>query len=113
MAYTGLPITIFNAITATPTAPYEFVLSGQKGIKVETSGTSTSRTITFTGKVFETSVAKTFIALNMTTGDLVTATGATGNNEVFDLSGLEGMYSVLVNATAIAGGNLTIMGKVY
>jgi len=112
-AYTGFPITAFSAISATPTAAYEFVLSGQKGMKLETSGTSTSRTITFKAKVSQNSVPKTFIALNMTTGDLVTASGATGINEVFDLSGLEGLYSILINVTAIAGGDLTIAGKVY
>ena len=111
MAYTGSPFTVYNAISATPTVPFELILSGQKGFKLETSGTSTSRTINFKVKLNQDSVAKVFSVMNFTTGDFVQTT--TGINEVLDASGLEGLYSIIIDVSAIGGGNLTVLGKWY
>lgn len=110
-AYTGLPITIFNAITATPTQAHEIILSGQTGLKIITSGTSATPTITFSAKLNETDTATSIMVSNITTGTSMVSTAKVG--EVLHFSDLKGLYSILINVTAIPSGNVTIKGKLY
>lgn len=110
-AYTGLPFIIFSAISATPTGAYEVVLSGQTGLKIITSGTSATPTITFSAKLNETDTATSIMASNLTTGTSMVSTAKVG--EIFYFSNLEGLYSVLINVTAVPSGNVTIKGKLY
>lgn len=110
-AYTGLPITIFDAISATPVAPYEIVLSGQTGLKIITSGTSATPTITFSAKVNEGDTATPIMVNNFTTGTSMVTTAKLG--EVLSFPNLQGLYSILINLTALSTGNVTIKGKLY
>ncbi len=108
------PVTIFNAISATPATPYEIVLAGTniKEIKIQTSGTSTSRTMTFKAKLLTGQTAVPFMGLNWTDGSATLAVQTTGKDEIWSFSGFDGVYSLQFNVTAVAGGNFSVVSTV-
>jgi len=107
------PVTIYSAISATPASPFELVVKDlYQGIKIITSGTSTSRTIAFNAKLNVGDTYRPFSAFNWSTGSDFTFS-TTGNNEIWEITGFTGVYSIQINVTAIAGGNLTILGQLY
>ena len=86
----------------------EVTVGGYKNLTIEIYGTSTTRTVTFYGK----GVSGTLRALTgVNIGDLSTATSTTATGEIwqFDITGLE---SVVMDLTAVAGGNVSIKGRV-
>jgi hypothetical protein len=101
------PVVLYNAISATPTTPNEIILGNINDIKIEISGTSTSRTITFGVKLTSTSNAISIQGFNWTTSTLAAQTTGT-SSELWEFSGLTGFYSLVINPTVISGGNLTI-----
>ena len=107
------PVTIFNAISVTPATPYEIVLAGTtiKEIKIQTSGTSTSRTMTFKAKLLTGQTAVPFMGLNWTDGSATLAVQTTGKDEIWSFSGFDGVYSLQLNVSAISGGNFTVIGN--
>ncbi|MFA5301047.1 MAG: hypothetical protein WC389_22875 [Lutibacter sp.] len=103
----GAAITLYNAITATPVSATEIVLGNTDSVKVEISGTSSARTITFAAKLTSTSAAIAIDGYNWSTHTLVTST--TGiTSELWEFDGLTGFYSLVLTPTVITGGTLTI-----
>lgn len=101
-----IDVTFHNAATVAANGAAA-VVAGYKTLTIEIYGTSTSRTITFYGK----SASGTLRAISgVKLSDLSIATNTTGTAEiwVFDVSGLE---SVTIDLTAVAGGNVTVKGR--
>lgn len=111
MAYAGYPITVFEAISATPTAPYEILLSGQRGFKLMIEGTNTARTIEFKAKLTKDGNANFYGGYSHNTGTLKNTT--TTKDEFITFDDLRGLYSLIISPTVITGGNLTITAKWY
>lgn len=99
--------TFHNAATVAADGTTMNILSGQHPLAVEISGTSTSRTIDFKGKVAGGVDYRSIMGVNLAT--LATAIQTTGNNELwqFDVSCLA---SVMMDLSAVAGGNVTVKG---
>lgn len=84
----------------------QLTVADHKTLTVEIYGTSTSRKIEFMGAGFsDTYRPITGVKL----ADLVTGSSTTGTGELwqFDITGLK---SVAMNLTAVAGGNVTVVG---
>ena len=107
------PVTIFNAISATPASPYSIVLEGTgiKEIKIITSGTSTSRTMTFKAKLNSGDTATSFMGVNFSNPTDSLAISTTGQDEIWLFSGFDGLYSLEFNVSAVAGGNFTVKAE--
>lgn len=105
------PVTIFNAISATPASPYTITLTGTeiKEIKISTSGTSTSRTLTFKAKLLNGDDYKSWTGLNWSDGSATLATQTTEKDEIWFFSGFDGLDSIQFNVSAIAGGNFSVV----
>jgi len=101
------PITLYSVITTVPSSPTEIVIGNISTIKIEISGTSTARTTTFGAKLTSTSTAINIQGFNLTTCLLALQTTGT-SSELWEFSGLTGLYSLVLNPTVITGGNLTI-----
>ena len=101
--------TFHNSVTVA-SGGAEFAVGGHKTLTVHISGTSTSRTVEFKGRP-PGAPAGTYVPLmGIRLSDLTPATSTTGNNEVwqFDITGLEG---VIMDLSAVSGGNVTVKGK--
>lgn len=109
----AVPSIVYNAISATPVTPYTIVLEGTnvKEIKLITSGTSTSRTMTFKAKLNSDDTFTPFMGVNLSNATDTLATQTTGNNEIWLFSGLDGIHSLEFNVTAVAGGNFTVKAE--
>lgn len=85
----------------------DVVVSGYKTLTVEIYGTSTSRTVTFYGKGASGTLRS---IMGVKLSDFSTGINATGTGELwqFDVTGLE---SVVMDLTAVAGGNVTVPGR--
>ena len=107
------PVTIFNAISATPATPYTLILEGTntKEVKIITSGTSTSRTLTFKAKLNVGDTFKPFMGVNFSDVNNTLAVSATGKDEIWSFSGLDGIYALEFNVTAVAGGNFSVLAE--
>jgi hypothetical protein len=107
----GTQVTVFDAISATPVTPYTLVLAGTniKEVKLFTMGTSTSRTMTFKANRVSGAEMKPFMGVNFSDVNNTLATSTTGKDEIWSFSGLDGIYSLQFNVTAIAGGNFSVM----
>jgi hypothetical protein len=110
----GATSVVYNAISATPVTPYTLVLEGMnvKEIKLVTSGTSTSRTMTFKAKLRSEDTFKPFMGVNFSDVNNTLATSTTGKDEIWTFSGLDGVHSVEFNVTAIAGGTFSVWATV-
>ena len=93
------------ATTAADGTP--FTVGAYKTLTVEISGTSTSRTVAFIGKG-ASGAAIAINGVNLATLAVTTSTTGTGELWQFDLSGLT---TVLMDLTAVAGGNVSVKGK--
>jgi len=84
-----------------------FTIDGHKTLTVEIYGTSTSRTIEFKGRCVS-GIDRPIMGVRLS--DLSTTISTTGTGEIwqFDITGLT---SVLMDMSAIAGGNVTVKGK--
>lgn len=100
-------VTIYNGISATPTTPTEIVLGNIDSVKIEITGTSTSRTITFSAKFENTSTPILIEGINLSTYSLANQTTGT-SSEFWQFDSLRGFYSLVINPTVVSGGNLTI-----
>jgi hypothetical protein len=98
--------TFHDAIVATADGT-AFTVAGHKTLTVEIWGTSTSRTIEFKGAGLEGTYRP---IMGVRLSDLSTAISTTGTGELwqFDITGLA---SVIMDCSAVAGGNLTVKGK--
>ncbi len=87
-----------------------FTVAGYKTLTVYISGTSTSRTIEFKCLPPGAAAGDYRSLMGVRLSDFATATSATGNNEVwqFDITGLT---EVLMDCSAVAGGNVTVKGR--
>lgn len=100
-------VTLQNAATATGNGT-ALAVGGLRTVTVEVTGTSTSRTIIFEGA----SVSGVYYAMmGVKLADFSTATQTTTNNEVwqFDVTGL---VNFRTRISAVAGGNVSVKGKV-
>ena len=109
----AVPSIVYNAISATPATPYTIVLEGTnvKEIKLITSGTSTSRTMTFKAKLNSDDTFKPFLGVNLSNATDTLATQTTGKDEIWLFSGLDGIHSLEFNVTAVAGGTFTVKAE--
>jgi len=84
--------------------------TGQDKVIITISGTSTSRTITF--KVTRNSVVGYILASKIeSSGSITVAVSTTGTNEIWEIDGLAGYDEVYCSLDAVAGGNVTVTGK--
>jgi hypothetical protein len=85
----------------------EFTVGAYKTLTVEISGTSTSRTVEFKGAGPSGTL---FPIMGVRLSDFSTATKTVGSGELwlFDITGLD---KVIMDLTAVAGGNVTVTGK--
>lgn len=98
---------VFQDASATTGNGIEFFVDGEKSLTIEIYGTSTSRTVTFYAK----SASGTVRALKgLKMSDWTSDTSTTGTGEIwqFDITGL---YSVIMDLTAVSGGNVSIKGR--
>jgi len=107
------PVTVFNAISATPATPFSIPLEGTgiKEIKIITSGTSTSRTLTFKAKLNSADTATPFMGVNFSNPSDALAIQTTGQGEIWSFSGFDGVCCLEFNVSAIAGGNFTVKAE--
>ena len=100
-------VTFHEATTAAKRGNLYYV-KDMATLTVEIYGTSTSRTVEF--KAISASGTERAIS-GIKLDGLTVANQTTGNNEIwtFDISGL---YKVIMDVTAVAGGNISIKGKV-
>lgn len=82
-------------------------VDGFKSLTIEIYGTSTTRTVTFYGKS-KSGILRAIQGCRVS--DFTMATSTTGNNEIwqFDITGLD---YVIMDLTAVAGGNVSIAGR--
>jgi hypothetical protein len=101
-----IPVTFHNAATTAADGD-AFTVGAYKTLNIEIYGTSTTRTVAFmgvgpSGTAYAISGVKLF--------DLTTGTSTTGTGELwqFDITGLT---QVIMDITAVTGGNVTVKGK--
>ena len=106
----GAPAIVYNAISATPVTPYTLVLEGTgiKKIKIITSGTSTSRTMTFKAKLRSADTFTPFFGINYSNTTNTVGISTTGQGEIWSFSELDGVYALEFNVITIAGGDFTV-----
>lgn len=106
----GAPAIVYNAISATPVTPYTLVLEGTsiKKIKIITSGTSTSRTMTFKAKLRSADTSTPFFGINHSNITNTIGISTTGQDEIWSFSELDGIYALEFNVISIAGGSFTV-----
>lgn len=93
---------------ATPTGDgTPFVVGAYKILTVEIYGTSTTRTVTFYGKS-KSGTLRALKGLNLSTWNSATSTTGSGEIWQFDITGLD---YVIMNLTAVSGGNVSIKGN--
>jgi hypothetical protein len=97
---------IFHDVATIAADGTEQTVGGYKTLTIEIYGTSTSRSISFFGKGASGTV-RAITGVNLS--DISTGTGTSGTGEIwtFDVTGLT---SVLIDLTAVAGGNVSIKG---
>ena len=82
-------------------------VGGNKTLTVEIYGTSTSRTVAFKARG-PSGADVALMGVNLTTNASAISTTGTGEFWQFDITGLT---SVLMDLTAVAGGNVSVKGK--
>jgi len=99
---------VFHDAATVPANGTVFTVGGYKTLTVEIYGTSTSRTIEFKARG-PAGVDRALMGVRLS--DLATAISTTGTGEIwqFDITGLT---SVFMNLSAVAGGNVSVKGKV-
>ena len=104
-----VPHTFHDAATTTGDGT-KLTLNGKNKLILNISGTSTSRTITF--KIVSNNIVSYTLGSKVTsTGDITLATNTTGTGEVWEISDLAGYDEVYCSLDAVAGGNVTVKGK--
>jgi len=99
-----------NAVTVAGEGEH-LTLSGQdKVIVTIPTGTSTSRTIVFKATSSEV-VAYMLGSKVESSGSITLAVSTTGQSEVWEITGLSGYDDFFCEITAIAGGNVTVKGR--
>lgn len=85
-----------------------FEVGAYKTLTVEIYGTSTTRTVAFIG-IGPSGSQRTIMGVKLS--DLTTGTSTTGTGELwqFDITGLT---TVIMDLTAVAGGNVSVKGMV-
>ena len=78
-----------------------------KTLRVKITGTSSSRTVTFYARDIDGNLTA---LMGVRMSDFSTATSTTGTGEYwqFDVTGIE---AVVMDLTAVSGGNVTVKGK--
>jgi hypothetical protein len=99
--------TFHNAATQAADGTTMVITSGQSALLVEISGTSASRTVLFKGLVSGSDTYRPILGFNVATG--ATATQTTGTDELW-LFNVTGIASVMMDVSAVAGGNVTVRG---
>jgi hypothetical protein len=104
--YAVLNFTFHNAATAAADGN-SFPVGRYRTLTVEIYGTSATRTVAFMG-VGPSGAAYAISGVKLS--DLTTGTTTTGTGELwqFDITGLS---QVIMDLTAVAGGNVTVKGK--
>lgn len=99
--------TFQNAVTAAGQGT-ALTVGGYRTLTVEISGTSTSRTLEFKA-AGPSGAYRQLTAVRLS--DFTVASSTTGSGELwqFDVTGLS---SVIMDVTAVAGGNVTVQGRV-
>jgi hypothetical protein len=101
------PVTLYDEISSTPASATEIEIGTINSIKIEISGTSTSRTVTFGAKLTSESDAVSIMGCNLSTYALATSTSGV-SAELWEFDNLPGLYSLVITPTVISGGNLTV-----
>ena len=81
--------------------------AAHKTLTVEIRGTSTSRTIAFYEKMSNGTLVP---LMGVRRFDFATATSTTGTDEVWEF-GIVGAIEIVMDLTAVAGGNVTVKGR--
>ena len=102
---------IFQNATETIGEGEHLPLNGQNKVIVSIpTGTSTSRTTTF--KATSLGVSTYMLGSKIeSTGVITLAVSTTGQNEVWEIDGLAGYDDFYCEVTSIAGGNVTVKGR--
>jgi hypothetical protein len=103
----GVTTVTFHSAQTVDADGQEFTVGSYKILTVEISGTSASRTVEFKGA----GPSGTFTPITgVRLSDFSTATKTVGTGELwqFDVTGLD---KVIMDLTAVAGGNVTVAGK--
>jgi hypothetical protein len=97
----------FLDAASTPTSGTIVAVEDYKTLTIEIYGTSSSRTVNFYG-IGESETSRALMGVKLS--DLVTGTSTTGTGELwqFDITGL---VSVTIDLTAVAGGNVSVVGR--
>lgn len=106
LAY-GTDVTFHNAATTTGGGT-AFAVGGYKFLAIEIYGTSSSRTVQFYG-VGPSGTNRALMGIRRSDNTTATSTTGTGEMWLFDITGLD---YVVMNLSAVSGGNVSIKGKV-
>jgi hypothetical protein len=107
MSYNSYIDVVFHSNATSTGNGIEKKVGNFKTLTIEIFGTSSSRTLTFNAKMKSGTIrAITGVRLS----DMSTGTSTTGTGEIwqFDITGLE---SVIFPLTALAGGDLSVKGR--
>lgn len=86
-------------------------INSEKSLTIFTSGTSTSRTLEFKGKDIDDNIYD-IVGVKINDTNFITSINTTNINEVWYFENIEGYTAIYINISAIAGGNVTVKGKV-
>ena len=86
----------------------ELEVGGYKTLAFEIYGTSTSRTVEFKCKS-ESGTLRSIMGVKVNDFSTATSTNGTGEIWQFDITGLT---SIIIDLTAVAGGNVSVKGRV-
>ena len=100
-------VTFHDEETSIATGTEVTVNSAHNTLLIEIYGTSTSRTLAFKGKG-PSGTARSIFGVNRSTANTAISTNGTG--ELWEF-GVEGLSSVIMDLTAVAGGNVSVKGR--
>lgn len=104
----GHATVVFHAAATVAAVGLVFPVENYRILTIEISGTSTSRSIEFIGRGIS-GANRPLMGVRLSDFAIATNTVATGEIWQFDITGLS---SVLMNLTVVAGGSVTVQGRV-